>query len=115
MPATRSTHEVTLMAAAGAALAISNSGLASAYFAPLHADLGPLSILHWINDALMPVFFLMVGLEIKREFIDGHLSTWPPRILPGLAASGGMIEPAVIYVGLNAGIRKGAGTVPNGW
>src|SRR5215204_943881 len=84
-------------------VAMANSGLASAYFATLHAYLGPLSILHWINDALMPVFFLMVGLEIKREFIDGHLSTWPRRILPGLAASGGMIAPAVIYVGLNAG------------
>ena len=91
------------MVAAAAALAMANSGLAPAYFATLHAYLGPLSILHWINDALMPVFFLMVGLEIKREFIDGHLSTWPRRILPGLAASGGMIAPAVIYVGLNAG------------
>jgi Na+:H+ antiporter, NhaA family len=94
---------IALMVAAAAALAMANSGLASAYFATLHAYLGPLSILHWINDALMPVFFLMVGLEIKREFIDGHLSTWPRRILPGLAASGGMIAPAVIYVGLNAG------------
>ena len=91
------------MVAAAAALALANSGLAPAYFATLHAYLGPLSILHWINDALMPVFFLMVGLEIKREFIDGHLSTWPRRILPGLAASGGMIAPAVIYVALNAG------------
>jgi Na+:H+ antiporter, NhaA family len=94
---------IALMVAAAAALAMANSGLAPAYFATLHAYLGPLSILHWINDALMPVFFLMVGLEIKREFIDGHLSTWPRRILPGLAASGGMIVPAVIYVGLNAG------------
>src|SRR5829696_3045153 len=94
---------IALMVAAAAALAMANSGLASAYFATLHAYLGPLSILHWINDVLMPVFFLMVGLEIKREFIDGHLSTWPRRILPGLAASGGMIAPAVIYVVLNAG------------
>src|SRR5215207_9566799 len=94
---------IALMVAAAAALAMANSGLASAYFATLHTYLGPLSILHWINDALMPVFFLMVGLEIKREFIDGHLSTWPRRILPGLAAAGGMLAPALIYVALNAG------------
>src|SRR5829696_4999064 len=97
---------IALMVAAAAALAMANSGLASAYFATLHAYLGPLSILHCINAALLPVFFLMLGLEIKREFIAGHLSTWPRRILPGLAASGGMIAPAVIDVGLNAGTPR---------
>ena len=90
-----------LMAAAAAALLIANSPLAPAYFGALTLYLGPLSVLHWINDALMAVFFLLVGLEIKREILDGQLSTWPRRALPGIAALGGMIAPAVIYVAFN--------------
>jgi Na+:H+ antiporter, NhaA family len=94
---------VILMAAAAAALALANSPLSHTYFGVLGTYIAGLSVLHWINDALMALFFLLVGLEIKREFIDGQLSTWPRRILPGLAAAGGMIAPAVIYVILNAG------------
>ncbi len=91
------------MAAAAAAMIVANSPLAPAYFAALKTYIGPLNVLHWINDALMAVFFLLVGLEIKREFLDGQLSTWPRRILPGIAAAGGMIAPALIYIALNAG------------
>ena len=80
-----------------------NSALAPAYFGALKTYVLGLSILHWINDALMAVFFLLVGLEIKREMLDGQLSTWPRRALPGIAAAGGMIVPALIYVALNAG------------
>src|SRR5215213_1344568 len=93
---------IVLMAAAAAALAMANSPLAPAYFGVLQTYVGGLSILHWINDALMAVFFLLVGLEIKREFLDGQLSTWPRRILPGVAEAGGMAGPALIYVALNA-------------
>ena len=93
---------IVLMVAAAAALAIANSPLAPAYFGALKTYVGGLSILHWINDALMAVFFLLIGLEIKREFLDGQLSTWPRRILPGLAAAGGMVAPALIYIALNA-------------
>ncbi|CAN5385915.1 Na+/H+ antiporter NhaA [soil metagenome] len=89
------------MAVAALAIAVANSPLAPAYFAALHADVGPLSVLHWINDALMAFFFLMVGLEIKREILHGELSTWSRRLLPGFAAAGGMLVPALIYLGFN--------------
>lgn len=90
-----------LMAAAALALIVANSPLAEAYFSTLHAYLGPLSVSHWINDGLMAVFFLLVGLEIKREMLDGQLSTWPRRVLPGIAAAGGMAVPALVYVAIN--------------
>lgn len=92
-----------LMAAAGLALLVSNSPAAPAYFQALHIEAAGLSLLHWINDGLMALFFLAVGLEIKRELLGGELSTWRRRALPGLAAIGGMAIPAMIYVGLNRG------------
>lgn len=92
-----------LMASAAAALALANSPLSQTYFGTLAAKVAGLSVLHWINDALMAVFFLLVGLEIKRELLDGQLMHWPQRILPGVAALGGMIVPGLIYVALNAG------------
>ncbi len=67
---------LVLMAVAGLAI-IANSPFADAYFSALHAYVGSLSLLHWINDALMAIFFLMVGLEIKREMADGQRpSSW---------------------------------------
>ena len=92
-----------LIAAAVLALIVANSPLADAYFSALHAYVGPLSVAHWINDALMALFFLMVGLEIKREMVDGHLSSWPRRILPGVAAAAGMAVPALVYLFFTAG------------
>lgn len=92
---------IILMAAAALALIVANSPLAGTYFAVLHAYLGPLSVSHWINDGLMAVFFLLVGLEIKREMLDGQLSTLPRRVLPGIAAAGGMVVPALVYVLIN--------------
>ncbi len=91
------------MASAVLALLVANSALGPAYFSALEVELGPLSILHWIDDGLMTVFFLLVGLEIKREMLEGQLSTWPRRVLPGIAAAGGMIVPALIYLAINAG------------
>ncbi len=89
---------VVLMASAAAALIVANSALGPAYFRALEAYVGPLSLLHWINDALMALFFLLVGLEIKREMIGGELASWRRRALPGLAAAGGMIAPALVYL-----------------
>ncbi|MDB5560313.1 MAG: nhaA [Enterovirga sp.] len=63
------------MGASALALVVANSPLWPAYFAGLHAYVGPLSGQHWVNNALMSVFFLLVGLEFKREFLDGQLST----------------------------------------
>ncbi|KRA00039.1 sodium:proton antiporter [Mesorhizobium sp. Root157] len=94
---------LVLMGAAALALAVANSPLAPAYFGALSSYLGPLSMSHWINDALMALFFLLVGLEIKREMLDGQLSSWNRRILPGVAALGGMVAPALIYLAFNAG------------
>jgi NhaA family Na+:H+ antiporter len=94
---------IVLMGVAALALVVANSPAAPAYFGGLKTYVGGLSVLHWINDGLMAVFFLLVGLEIKREFVDGQLSTWPRRILPGVAAAGGMLAPALIYVAFNAG------------
>jgi len=102
---------LVLMGAAALALAVANSPLAGAYFASLEHKVLGLSVLHWINDALMAVFFLFVGLEIKREMLDGQLSSWPRRILPGIAALGGIVVPALIFVALNLG----DGGHPKGW
>ena len=99
------------MVAAAIALLIANSPLAPAYFALLHAQLGPMSLSHWINDGLMALFFLLVGLEIKRDFVDGHLATWADRRLPIIAAAAGMAVPALIYLAV-AGGEKG---LARGW
>lgn len=90
-----------LMFAAGAALFAANSPLSAQYFHLLHLQLGPMGLLHWINDGLMAIFFLLVGCEIKREFLDGEMASWPRRILPGVAAAAGMAVPALVYLLLN--------------
>jgi NhaA family Na+:H+ antiporter len=101
---------ILLMLAAALAMIVANGPLAPAYFEALHARLGPLSMLHWINDGLMALFFLLVGLEIKREFVDGHLSSWSDRRLPIIAALGGMAVPALIFLavaGSTPGLARG--------
>ena len=90
-----------LMAAAALALIVANSPFAPAYFDSLHKYAVGMTVRHWINDGLMVIFFLLVGLEIKREMLVGQLSSWPRRVLPGIGALGGMIVPALIYLAFN--------------
>jgi NhaA family Na+:H+ antiporter len=94
---------IALLLATLAALIVANSAWSPAYDAMLKTYAGGLSIAHWINDGLMAVFFLLVGLELKRELLEGELSTWDQRILPGIAALGGIALPALIFVALNWG------------
>ena len=100
------------------ALLLKNTGLSEFYDAflntPVEIRFGGLHIdkplLLWINDGLMAVFFLLIGLEVKRELIEGHLSSVAQVILPGVAAVGGMVVPAVVYlyfVGLDSAGTQG--------
>lgn len=92
-----------LMAAAAAGLMAANSPLAAHYFEGQQLSIAGLTVRYWINDALMAVFFLLVGLEIKRELLEGQLASWKDRALPGIAALGGMVAPAAIYALLSRG------------
>ncbi len=94
---------IVLLAAAIAALIVANSPLAPTYFATLHHAVGGMSVHHWIDDGAMALFFLLIGLEVKSEFVSGHLSTWGERIMPGAAALAGMAVPAGLYVLVNMG------------
>ena len=108
-----------LLIAAIVALIISNSNFSELYFSSLQQYLFiginnfglKLSVIHWINDALMAIFFFFVTLEIKREFIQGELSNIKKALLPIIAAIGGMLVPALFYVLINFGDSE----TLNGW
>jgi NhaA family Na+:H+ antiporter len=102
---------LVLMAAAAAALIVANSPLGETYTRALHTYIGPLSLLHWINDGLMAVFFLFVGLEVKREVVAGDLSTPAARRLPVIAAVAGMVAPALVYLL----VTRGDPVLVHGW
>lgn len=92
-----------LAAFTAAALVWSNSSAAASYFHLLHLPVGPLSVHEWVNDALMALFFFSVGMEIKRELLEGQLAKPKLAAFPVAAALGGMIAPALIYFFLNSG------------
>ena len=110
---------LVLLIAAIVALFISNSNLSEIYFHTLEKYLFiginefglRLSVHHWINDALMAIFFFFVTLEIKREFLQGELSNIKQALLPIIAAVGGMVVPALFYIVINFGNSE---TI-NGW
>ena len=110
---------LVLLFAAVIALVVSNSNLADLYFSTLNKYLFlginefglKLSVIHWINDALMAIFFFFVTLEIKREFLQGELSNIKQALLPIIAAVGGMLVPALFYIFINFGDSE----TMNGW
>ena len=110
---------LVLLFAAVIALVVSNSNLADLYFSTLNKYLFlginefglKLSVMHWINDALMAIFFFFVTLEIKREFLQGELSNIKQALLPIIAAVGGMLVPALFYIFINFGDSE----TMNGW
>jgi len=102
---------VVLLIAAAAAMALANSPLADFYagllMVPVSIQAGAfgldMPVIQWINDLLMPVFFMVVSMEIKRELLDGELSSLDKVLLPGIAALGGMAVPAALYALVNRG------------
>jgi len=116
---TESASGLILGAAALAGIALANSPWAGLYFrflqAPFTIQVGAftemLPVLDWVKDGLMAVFFFVVGLEIKYEIIKGELANPRRLALPVIAALGGMVGPALIYLAVNAG----AGGAPQGW
>ena len=97
---------ILLIGATALALLLSNSFVAPLYHWLLHLPVeirvGPLqldkTLYLWVNDGLMAVFFLLIGLEVKREILEGHLSSFRGAALPGIAAVGGMVVPAAVYL-----------------
>jgi NhaA family Na+:H+ antiporter len=115
--ASQSTGGIILMLCVVLSLIIANSGLGDGFNALLGQMIGfeneyielNYSILLWINDGLMAIFFLMVGLEIKRELVEGELSSIKNASLPIIAALGGMLVPALIYILINSSEKTGHG------
>ena len=110
---------ILLLMAAITAILVENSFLSDSYSKLLHSSINinisnfsiEKDLHHWINDGLMAIFFLLIGLEIKRELVQGHLSTREQFSLPAVAAIGGITIPAIIYISLNFGNE----VTTNGW
>jgi len=114
-----SSSGIILIAVTILALILQNSSLSHAYTSFLHTPVeirfGALHIakplLLWVNDGLMAIFFFVIGLEVKREVMEGHLSSLSQITLPGIAAIGGMLVPALVFIAFN----NGAVFEMNGW
>ena len=110
---------IILLICTAVALTLANTNVASFFFSVINIDISvltnttihlPHTLLHWINDGLMAVFFFLVGMEIKREITRGELSSFSQAILPLVAAIGGMVVPALIFFFINKGTAYA-----NGW
>ncbi len=114
----QSTSGLLLLSCAVVAMVLANSPLSDSYQHILHTEVSigygrfvfSMSLHHWINDGLMALFFFLVGLELKREFLVGELSDISQAILPAIAALGGMVVPALFYFAINS-----SGPAANGW
>ncbi|HVZ55600.1 MAG TPA: Na+/H+ antiporter NhaA, partial [Chitinophagaceae bacterium] len=98
-----------LIACTACSLLLTNSGWGEAYQHFWHLDLGGHSLTHWINDGLMTIFFLLVGLEIEREVYVGELQHPSNALLPVFAALGGMLLPALLHLAFNRGLPSQTG------
>lgn len=88
---------------------LANSAMGNTYVHFWHQDVFGMSLEHWVNDGLMAIFFLMIGLELERELYSGELSSVKKALLPAIAATGGVIVPALIHLFFNAGTSTQAG------
>ncbi|WP_210499401.1 Na+/H+ antiporter NhaA [Vibrio crassostreae] len=98
---TESAGGIVLVIAAAIAMMVANSPLNEMYQSGLHTYIAGLSVSHWINDGLMAIFFLLIGLEVKREMMEGALKSKETAIFPAIAAVGGMLAPALVYCAFN--------------
>ncbi|ABR75342.1 Na+/H+ antiporter NhaA [Actinobacillus succinogenes] len=114
-----SSSGILLLIFAMLAMSLANSSLKSHYFnfldIPIVMQFGTFaidkSLLHWVNDGLMAIFFVLVGMEVKREMLEGALASYRQAVFPALAAVGGMVVPALIYVL----ITRSYAELSNGW
>lgn len=100
---------LVLVIATGLSLILANSFIKTEYISIWNTDIGGHSLVHWINDGLMAIFFLLIGLELEREIYKGELSSFKNASLPIFAAIGGMVVPALIFLGLNFGTETQSG------
>ena len=103
------TSGLILIACTALSLALANSTLGPTWLAIWNTDIAGLSLGHWINDGLMAIFFLLIGLELERELYVGELSSFRNALLPVIAAFGGMAAPALIHFVFNTGLPTQAG------
>lgn len=100
---------ILLIVCTAISLLLANSSFGTDYVNGWQMKVGGLSLEHWINDALMAIFFLLIGLELERELYNGELSNFRSALLPMFAAFGGLAAPALIHFWLNAGTPTQAG------